>query len=42
MVDRMSLGVNNHESILKICFPDIKELPELTWLFPEGDPEGLT
>ena len=37
MVDRMAIGIMDDESILKICLPGVDELPELFWLFPEGD-----
>jgi len=37
IVDRMAIGIMDDESILKICLPGVDELPELFWLFPEGD-----
>ena len=37
LVDRMAMGIKDDESILDICLPGVDELPELSWLFPEGD-----
>ena len=37
LVDRMAAGITDDESILSICLPDVTDVPELTWLFPEGE-----
>ena len=37
LVDRMAAGIMDDESILSICLPDVTDVPELTWLFPEGE-----
>ena len=37
LVDRMAAGITDDESILSICLPGVTDVPELTWLFPEGE-----
>jgi len=36
-VDRMAKGITSDESILDVFLPGVDGLPQLTWLFPEGD-----
>ena len=36
-VDRMAKGITSDESILDVFLPGVEGLPQLTWLFPEGD-----
>ena len=33
----MAKGITDDESILDVFLPDVDGLPQLTWLFPEGD-----
>ena len=39
-LDRKAMGITDDESILSILLPNVTDLPELWWLFPEGDQDN--